>query len=487
MKLLGYLLLVCVIGWATCQDRNLAYKLGAYNSIGLLKSRNGTEKEFKTNFLQIFSDTRYIEFYDISQPFNKIVLNSYLTLSQIKLRNITFDKKALSSNLTFSDNELNITNPEKELNLKFTAEMTANWGYKIGISEINHGTFTALLEADKTKFSFNFFTNYSKSTATINNEWKIIKSDIKGYGAYKEIHEGLKDMVDKNLVPKINEELGKYGTLLLDLMIYSRSFRKMAIKANHVEENRDAYTYVLMNEVSGLNKPNKTFPLDIMFNGYILNEQTHKKRILNNTNFKPDIKNSSDIVLFFNSSTLAELPRIILEDSFEILLIDNNTQQKLFNQTFKIKTLTKFYPRISEEYNPETELELTCTLLNNKTSVVYTCAFSLVETKDIVFHIDKLEWKPNYNITVDKENSTHPSTFITLNTETKSFSSIKIKSVQIEEFAARQLMFFLNPLTDYLVKRSGVSLYTTSPRDNLAIEFEEISEGYVAIFYKFKE
>ena len=415
-------------------------------------------------------------------PFNKIVLNSYLTLSQIQLEKIRIvsGENKLGYDLNIQDDHLDIFSFKNGSKLEWKAELNAKWTFKVGFSTIHEGKFKADLEAKDTIFSFKFFTNYSNPSAKVTNDWKITKSDIGGHGAYREIEEKLKSMVKENLFLKINEELTKHGALLLDLMTYSRSFRKMPVK-NHTEIKKTPYSYVLVNKIKKLEKPEQKNPLKIMLSGDILNEQTHKKRTLYNLS-RSSISDGADIVLSFNLNTLNQVFSASFTDSFETLFFNKAKLIELFHDLFNITTLARFYPRIAEEYEPRLELELSCTLLNAKYE--YTCAFFLVEDKhkrerDIVFLIDKLEWEQKLDFTCPK----NASDSIIIENKANNFKSIVIESVKIDPFSARQLMFFLKPLNDHLGQISAIRLDPVSSRDNLTFHSCSLGKEYLDLQY----
>jgi len=410
-------------------------------------------------------------------PFNKFVLDSYLTLSQIQLEKISIisDKKDFDYGLKIRNDNLEIADSGNS-SLVWKAELKAKWSFKVGFSTIQEGTFTAGLEAKNTTFSFKFFEDYSKSSANVTNDWKITKSEIKGYGAYKEIHEKLKSMVKEKLSLKINEELTKHGDLLLYLMTYSRSFRKMSV-TSHTEIGKTLYSYVLMNEINKLGEPEANNPLKIMFGGYMLNEQTHTKRPLNYSSMSSN-PTDVDIVLSFNQNTLKEVFNAFLADSFETLFFNKTELEKLLGDSFNIKTLARFYPRIAGAYDPEEKLELGCTLLNKNNE--YTCAFFLAGNKpDMVLLIDKLEWGQNFNFSY--LNDTRQS--ITIENKPGNFKSIAIESVKIDQLSAIQLMLFLKPLSDHLTKISVIKLNTVSKSDDLVYHGSVPGEQYLDLKY----
>jgi len=461
MKLLGYLSIFFIIGWAGCQ----------YTSIGVRKYTNGTKKDFEKLFYEVFGNVNYIELYDISQLFNKILLNSYLTLSQIRLSGITLDKKHLNLSLINQEKFLDIASPNGDLNLNWKANLSAKWSFRVGFSTIQEGTFTAELEAENTSFSFKFFTNYSESTAQMNNQWKINKSDIKGYGLYKGMHEGLKDMVHNNLSLKIDEELGKYGRILLDLMTYGRSFRRIPIKAKYKGQEVNDFVpneFVLVNEISGLMRPVDSTPLNIKFNSFMMDEMTHRREIINTPITTSSYLSEADLLFYLPYNISRKIFNYFLVSSYETLFIKTDKAEKLFKQDFTIRTLAKFYPKLAEEHTMDKKLELGCTISSADLNAVnYTCAFFSTESENnTVFLIDTLMWRKQLKVDVDLNAHEKP---IVISSEAKNFDRIVIKGIKIEERATRQLMYFFKPLSDYLVDITTIYVYPVSSKDNLEV------------------
>lgn len=275
-------------------------------------------------------------------------------------------------------------------------------------------------------------------------------------------------MISKKLFPKINEDLGKFGVTLLDLVTYGKSFRRIPVRANYIEEGKKANVLVIVNEIKEVQSHKGGAPLQIKFNSYIMDEKTHRKQILKRTNNL--IKDSTNTILVDCSFILDyDVPMTIFDfalmNFFETLYIEKTKQEKIFNQRLKIKTLAQFYPRLTDEHYPELELELTCTVLNIiTTDVKITCAFSLTEHKDsIVLLIDELVWKRRLKETIGSKVGGENEPLVIENTA-EGFSSILVKSIRIEEFAAKQLMFFLKSLSDYLAKVTAINVHPVTTK-----------------------
>eukprot|EP00826_Nyctotherus_ovalis_P037209 TRINITY_DN337_c0_g2_i2.p1 TRINITY_DN337_c0_g2~~TRINITY_DN337_c0_g2_i2.p1 ORF type:complete len:471 (+),score=109.42 TRINITY_DN337_c0_g2_i2:140-1552(+) len=452
MKLLRHLLVFCIVSWASCQ----------YNSIGLRKVLSGVTKDFKKNFAQVFSSIQYMEFYDISSPFNEILLDSTLTLSEIRLDKISFDASALKFNITPQDKSLNITSANN-LNLKVTAELSANWLYKVSFAEVFEGTFSANLMAEETKFGFELNVEYNRSVAKVEHMWNINSSMIKGFGDYEYVHEGLRDIVQNQLFPKVNEELSKYGMLVLNLMTYGKSLRRIPVKGNLPTLR----PYVIKSEISGLENPKGAAPLDVKFSSHIMDEMTHRKTPISHDFGQTEAVAGGDVSFYLGYGAAKAVFNAFLVTSMETFLVGEELQKTWFKYRLTVRALLPFYPRLADQYNPDKPIDLTCTVLSSDMKAVkYTCVFILSESPGTsILPIDELYWNKTETLSfvdADKE--------IVIRNDVKTFGGVVMKSVSIGEFAARQIMFFLSPVSEYLASVLMLKVKPVSEFDNWKVK-----------------
>lgn len=470
MKLLGYLLIFGFIGFSSCQ----------YTAIGVRKSEAYIKKLFIDTFNYTFPLIHYIEFYDISVPFNKAILDSTLTLSEIRLSNLKFDTGKLAFNVTPQDHSLVISNGKKAVNLEVTADLEARWTYKFGPIETQDGTFNAKLKASQTNFTFEFAEDYSKSKSMMNNVWEITKSEIKGFGAYDKIREAINEMVKKQLSSKIDEEIGKYGVLLLNLMTYGKIFRRIKVKGQITNSN----PFIIMSEVTGMLNPKGKAPFNVKYESIIMDEMTHKKAVLNSV-FDGEKDMQGDVSLHVGLGAAKTIFNHYISTSFESFLIDESKQVEIFKQKLTIRSLLPFYPRLAERFDPAKNVDLSCSILSaGLDKINYTCAFFLASPNNVVaLLIDELQWDNLQELSFDDTEKA-----IVIKNAVKSFSSIVIKNVHIEEYAARQLMFFLKPLSDYLANISVVKIMPETKQENLNYVGSHYHAGEsIEVWYKANE
>lgn len=459
MKLLRHLIVFCIVGWANCE----------YNSIGLRKTLNGVTKDFKKNFAQVFSSMQYMEFYDLSSPFNEILLDSTLTLSEIRLDKISLDTGALNFTVTPQNKSLTITNTSN-LNLNVSAELNANWLYKVSFAEVFEGTFSANLKAERTSFEFNVSVEYNKSVAKMDHVWKIANSSIKGFGDYEYVHEGLREIVQNQLFSKVNEELSKYGMLVINLLAYGKSLRRIPVRGNLAAPR----PYVIKSEVSGLESPKGAVPLDVKFSSYIMDEMTHRKTLIAHNFGQAEATADGDVSFYFGYDAAKTVFNAFLVTSMETFLVGEELQKTWFEYRLTVRTLLPFYPRLADQYNPDKPVDLTCTVLGSDAKAIkYTCAFVLSESPgSSILPIDELYWNRTETLTfVDADRE------IAIKNSATGFGGIVMKSVGIEEFAARQVMFFLSPVSEYLASALTLKVKPVSDFDGWKVKAHVVHPG----------
>lgn len=468
MKFLGYLFIFGLIGFNSCQ----------YTGIGIRKSEAYVKKLFADTFNYVFPLIHYIEFYDISIPFNKMVFDSKLTLSEIRLSKLTFNDK-LDFEVVNEGKSLIIKNGKDIGNLNIKAELSARWTYSFGPAKTQGGTYNAKLEANGKAFNFEFAEDYSKSKSRMENAWKVSSSEIKGFGAYGKIREAIDGMVKDQLFSKIDEEINKYGALLMNLMTYGKSLRRIKVEGRIEKSN----PFVLMSEVVGMVNPQPKTPFNVKYESIIMDEMTHKKAILNESfTANNDIKHN--VSFYIGLGAAKTILKHYITTAFESFLIDSTKQNEIFKDPLSIRLLASFYPRLAERFDLSEEVDLSCTILTaDMDEVKYTCAFSLAHSKNVVvLLIDELQWKNLGELSFDDTSKT-----VVIKNKVTSFSSIVIKSVYIEEYVARQLMFFLKPLSDYLADTSMVKIYPNID-ENLDYAGSESHAGEsFEVWYKVKE
>eukprot|EP00826_Nyctotherus_ovalis_P053840 TRINITY_DN7025_c0_g1_i9.p1 TRINITY_DN7025_c0_g1~~TRINITY_DN7025_c0_g1_i9.p1 ORF type:complete len:469 (-),score=45.22 TRINITY_DN7025_c0_g1_i9:141-1547(-) len=465
MQLMRYLLVLCAVGWISCQ----------YNSIGLRKTMEGVKSDFKRKFMQIFSTIRYIEFYDISKPLINIPIpNPTVTLSEIRLSSLTLNDKA---NLDFKVN----THPhfvdivrKKELNLGWTATLNAKWNFGFGPFVFQEGSLKTSITGDGTTFRFRFNENYKESNASISSKWKCSPINLKESEPFGFILGYVNDALN-DILSSIDKEMNKYGVLVLNLMTYGKSLKRVAIRGKLSEA--DSY---IVSEIGNLVRPTEKFPLNAKFNSFLLDMETHEKAAIDYP-FSPGEHDAHDVAFYLGYRAAQAIASKFLTVSFANFTIGAKLQQELFGRRLTVRSLIPFCPRLAGEYDPTKELDLQCALLTADFGTAkFTCAFNLTSTKTTILLIDELRW--NKHITLGYDVNTKE---VTIENGAKGFSSLVAKNAYMRSHAARQLMLFLMPVSSYLAEASALRLKPVLDKDELDYVAQDFRVNeWLAVYYK---
>lgn len=435
----------------------------------------GVKSDFKKKFMHVLSTIRYIEFYDISKPLIDIPIpNPTVTLSEIRLSWLKLnDGTDPAFKVDVQPHFVDIAT-EKPLELGWSATLDAKWSFGFGFLVFQEGSLRASVAGSETRFKFRFSENYKESNASISTNWKSSPLEFKESEPFGFILSYINEAVN-DILSSIDEEMSKYGALVLNSMIYGKTLKRVAIRGKFSEA--DSY---LVSEVEKLAAPTEKFPLNAKFTSFLLDMETHEKAAIDHP-FSPAQDGAHDVAFYLGYRAAQDIASLFFAVSVTNFTIGAKLQEELFGHRLTVRSLISFCPRLAGEYDPTKELDLQCTVLATDLSTVkFTCAFNLTSTKTTVLLIDELHWNKHIVLGYDVKTKE-----VTIESGAKGFSSLVARNAYMRSHAARRFMLFLMPVSSYLAEILALKLRPVLDKDGLEFAAQEFrANQWLAVYYK---
>lgn len=441
MKFVVCILAICCFG--------ISYGV-QYNTFGMRKSVKVVLKEFAESFNKIIGSIGYIQFYDVSKPVNIMPITADLTLSSIEMSNLKIAKPLADKDLTYAYADAKATiKTAAKLDLALAADFNLKWSYKYDGSVVYSGTYSAKLATTAASATFELMNETPQSTGKITFTWGINSPIIKGFGANDQMLTHIKDLIIEKLYPVFQEELNRFNDIIVSSMVYNYFFRKIPIGLTTPQKD----------EVS-IKNVHKKFVLSDEYVSFVYNSTLYFS--IQHVDMPLDFpftpaEDASDMALFFGYGASSSIYDMVVKVSPQVHIeIDAAKQTELLGYPITVAKLAEFYPKLAEDYEPNSKTLITCDLLasmGDAKTYNFKCYITLADSRsDILFDITNLKWASNMAVTsTDGKNMVWGlSKFY--------YPEILIKSPRLNEATKATFLEFLQPLARYPEKSTDFTV-----------------------------
>ena len=421
-----------------------------HNAFGITKPSSVVVKELAEAVNRILGNVGYIQFYDVVKKVDVFPIHPEVTLSGIEMSGVNFTTKLDPAQLAYTVDGATAFIKGNALSWAVSADLSMKWSYKVGGAVIYRGTYTAKLKTSGPLIEFNFTDGTTKTGGKINFNWILENPSVKGFGAYEMVIGHINGLLKELLFPRFNEEMNRYNDVIVASIVYNQHYRDLQIPLPDTFKDKasikNTLSKIILLHAAG------TEHMTFVFSSAIYFAIEHKEYPFDGSFEIAEDLTSDKIVLYFGINQMSQLFEKVKSALVpKAFVITPEIQENLLHYKLNIAWLSTFYPKLSEEYNPDELIELACSAVDTaEATKEYTFNCRFVLSKDhstVVFDIATLKWELSFSLAPTTNDPTNKGLKFAL--KGNKFTNIAISKPLVPIYVAKQLMSMMQPLAKY--------------------------------------
>ena len=417
-----------------------------YGFFGITKPAATILREFAESVTYVMNTTGYIQCYDVTKVVPIFFTSPTVTLSNIEIMGIKVTKPLTAAQLLYSVNGADASIKLNSASFGLKAKISLRWTYTVLNWMIYRGGFTADLDAESPTLLFSFKDNTAISTGKIGFTWRLSNAQVFGFGAVDMVKAVIGDMFKESLAPVLNDELNRYNDIIVSSFIYNYFYRNIPLPPlNPAKE--PVYLRNVFSKFIFLSKNNSNY-LSFAFNSSFYYAIQHVEVPINYP-FKPNDELGNNTALYIGIEGIKQIPNQIYEQSKFNITLNSTNLIKIFGYPVTIGVLSKFYPKLTDDYSSDEKLIFTCNYTKNKKGILnvpFSCAFKLENNPSItIFDIEKIQLTTQLEILMKPEDSTKKT--INVRMSQPRYTELRMKSPKLPKYIEKQIENLLQPIS----------------------------------------
>lgn len=421
-----------------------------YNFFGVTKSAATILREFADSVTYILNTTGYIQCYDVTKVVKIFFTSPTVTLSNIEVMGIKVTSPLAASQLVYSANndKASIVLNSTSTSFGLKAKISLKWTYTVLNWMIYRGGYTADLDAVSPTILFSFLNNSPTSTGKIGFSWKLSNAQVSGFGAVDMVKTVIGDMFNQLLAPVLNDELNRYNDIIVSSFIYNYFYRSIPIPSYAINKEPTFLKNVFSKFIL-INKNSSNF-LSFAYNSsiYYAIEHTEVPIIVP---FTPNDDLNKPISIYIGVDGFKQIPNQVHAKGISNYTWTSDNLTKVFGYPVNIGVLSRYIPKLAEDYSSTEKLGLRFAWKSNKKGS-YSSDWKFVfylerDPKTIVLDIENLSWCSTSKIDMKPEDNTNKT--VNFKLSGFNFQNIAVKSPKMPKYQQMQLQNLLQPISRF--------------------------------------